>query len=331
MEDVAEQAGVSRALVSLVMRGSPKVSSRARTAVETAARDLGYRPNLVARNLASRRTMTLGLMVNDLNNPFFAEVTDGAERAADDHGYSTIIATGRRDLEHERRAIERLLDHRVDALILFGPRLDLSHIERAAERTPVVMLGRPSASTTIDSINNDEAEGARLAIGHLVSLGHRAIVHVDGGNGAGAEPRRAGFMNAMAAHGLTGRVVEGDFTEASGVAAAERIMTDGNDRPTAVFTANDVTALGFMSAVQHRGLRVPDDLSIVGYDNTALAALGSISLTTIDQPRLSMGLLAVETAVERLAAGRTRARHHILAPSLVVRSTTTAVKSKKRR
>jgi DNA-binding LacI/PurR family transcriptional regulator len=321
MEDVAERAGVSRALVSLVMRGSPKVSARAREAVESAARDLDYRPNLMARNLASRRTMTFGLMLNDLHNPFFSEVTDGVHRAADHHGYATIIATGRRDPDLERLAVDRLLDHRVDALLLFGPRLDLDHLEQAAARTPVVVVGRPSSSKHLDSVNNDEAEGARLAVDHLVSLGHTAIVHVDGGNGAGAEPRRAGFLRAMSHHGLTGLVVPGDFTEQSGLAAADAIL-DAKERPTAAFTANDVTAIGLMSALQQRGLRVPHDLSVVGYDNTALAALGSISLTTIDQPRLAMGLLAVETAIERLTAGRTRSRHHVLAPSLVVRSTT---------
>jgi DNA-binding LacI/PurR family transcriptional regulator len=320
MQDVADLARVSRALVSLVMRDSPKVSPASRAAVLAAADQLGYRPNLMARSLASRRTNTLGVLVDDIHNPFFHDVADGIQHAAEQQGFGMIINVGRREPERERQAIDALLDFRVDGLLLLGPRLAHEHIDSAAARAPVVVVGRPTSSQFVDSINNDEIEGTALIVTHLVGLGHRSIVHIDGGPGAGARPRRAGFELAMDAAGLTPDVVSGNFTEASGADAADVLLARAS-LPTAIFAANDVCAIGLLDRLSQVGVRVPDDVSVVGYDNTSLATLGYVSLTSVDQPRYDMGVLAVETLLKRIENPGAATMHHVLKPTLIERRT----------
>ena len=161
MDDVAAAAGVSRALVSLVMRGSPRVSDRSRAAVREAAERLGYRPNLAARNLASGRTSTFGVLLNDLHNPWFAEIADGIHDAADGAGYQIIIANGRRSAATEDRAVESFLAHRVDGMILAGCRLPAGRIDGLGAKTAVVSVGRPLRSSRVDTVNTDERLGSR--------------------------------------------------------------------------------------------------------------------------------------------------------------------------
>jgi DNA-binding LacI/PurR family transcriptional regulator len=326
MEDVARLAGVSRALVSLVMRESPKVSARSRRDVLAAAERLGYRPNLLARNLASRRTTTIGVLLNDLHNPFFAEVADGILSAAERAGYRVLFGTGRRRPAAEARALEGFLEQRVDGIILVSPRLPVGHIEAVAREVPVVAVCRELRSKVVDTVFNDEEKGAALAVDHLVDLGHEHIVHIDGGRGAGSAPRRAAYVRAMQRHGLGERagVLGGDFTEQSGFRAVTSLLRTGKI-PTGLFAANDVSAAGALSRLEEAGQRVPDDVSLVGYDNTMLSAMRYLSLTTIHQPRDEMGRLAVETLLERVGGARTEAVARAVSPSLVVRRTTAPV------
>ncbi|HEY2219750.1 MAG TPA: LacI family DNA-binding transcriptional regulator [Gaiellaceae bacterium] len=321
MEEVAREAGVSRALVSLVMRDSPKVSEKRRTRVLAAAQRLGYRPNAMARGLASRRTRTIGVLLNDLRNPFFAEMMDGIVEAADELDYRLLIGTGRREAAGERRAVDAFFEHRADGLLLVSPRLPLTEILAIGRSAPTVAVARPLRDAHVDSVTNDDAAGAKLAVRHLTDLGHRRIAHVDGGRGAGAAARRRGYVREMERLGLEPHVVPGEFTDAAGVRAAERLL-DGDPLPTAVFAANDLVAAGALDRFEDSGLRVPRDISIIGYDNTFLAALHHMSLTTIDQPRPEIGRLALMTLVERIDGLRTDAVHHRVEPSLVVRGTT---------
>src|SRR5919201_123267 len=172
MEDVAREAGVSRALVSLVMRESPKVSEKRRIRVLAAAERLGYRPNAMARGLASRRTRTIGVLLNDLRNPFFAEMMDGVFEAADELDYRLLIGTGRREAAGERRAIEAFFGHRTDGLLLVSPRLPLGEILSIGRSTPTVLAARSLRAGHVDSVANDDHAGATLAVRHLAELGH---------------------------------------------------------------------------------------------------------------------------------------------------------------
>ncbi|MET0134861.1 MAG: LacI family DNA-binding transcriptional regulator [Kibdelosporangium sp.] len=321
MEDVARVAGVSRALVSLVMRGSPKVSDQRRKAVLDAAEQLGYSPHAMARSLASRTSTVLGVMVSDLHNAFFAEVVDGLDEIAGAEGFELIINTGGRRAAREKRAVRGLLAFRPAGLALLGPVVPPATLAAAAEQSPVVLVARSSRLTTLDTVNDDGEAGSGLAVDHLVSLGHNRIAHLDGGAGSQAAPRRKGYVLAMRRHGLTPWVIASEYTDIAGARAVRHLLEVG-EPPTALVAANDFNAVGAISALEEAGLRVPEDISVIGYDNTSLAGLRHVSLTTIDQPRHEMGRLAGQALLQRVRGERTRPSRQLLHPSLVVRSTT---------
>lgn len=321
--DVAERAGVSKSLVSLVLQGSPRVSDESREAVLQAAGELGYRPNAVARSLVRQQTGVLGCVLSDLHNPFFADVTDGIEEEAVSEGYRALLTSGFLDAERESMAVETLLQLRVDGLIMLGAMSEVAAIEEATAPVPTVVFGRESDSTTLDSVLDDDVAGAHAVVDHLVELGHRRIVHIHAGTASGAEGRRRGYEQAMEHHGLGDhtRSVEGAFTDTAGEAAMSHLIASG-DLPTAVFVANDLAALGALQAIDEAGLSVPGDLSVAGYDNLSFAGLERIALTTVNQPRAEMGRTAVGLVLERIRGDRTEARHVVVKPELVVRATT---------
>ena len=323
IEDVARRAGVSKSLVSLVMRGGRHVSDRRRTAVMQAVAKLGYRPNAMARGLKERRSRILGVLVSDLHNPFFADLAEGIQDQAARAGYRMLVATSNRSPAQEEAAIESLLQLRVDGLILSGLLVESRLVVQASREVPVVLVGREAKATSLDSVTNDDRAGAQAVVQHCATLGHRRIAHIDGGRGAGASARRRGYEDGMRQLHLSRhlRVVPGAFTEDAGHSGA-LLLLDQRPRPTAIFASNDLAAIGALNALEERGLRVPDDVSLAGYDNTSLAALRHISLTTVHQPRLEMGQMSVAILLEKLHEGSTRFRRAVLSPSLVVRGTT---------
>jgi DNA-binding LacI/PurR family transcriptional regulator len=314
---------VSKSLVSLVIRGEEKVSARSREAVLRAAAELDYRPNAMARGLVQRRTRIVGVMVSDLGNPFFGDVVSGIRQQAEELGYRVLFNTGDRQRELEEKAIESLLELRVDGLILAGPRIDEGSIGHVGHSVPLVVLHRPTAEGSSDSITNNDLSGAEIAVEHCASLGHSQIAHIDGGTGAGAQARREGYERAMRRLGLAQHilVVPGGFTEARGSQGAQELLRK-RPLPTAVFAANDLCAIGALNVFEEAGLSIPSDISLMGYDNTSLAALRHVDLTSIHQPSAEMGRMAVERLFERIDQGRAEPRHEVVSPSLVVRNTT---------
>ncbi|MFK8023226.1 MAG: LacI family DNA-binding transcriptional regulator [Ilumatobacter sp.] len=324
MQQVAERAGVSTALVSLVMRDAPNVSDHRRKRVLEAADELGYRPNVLARNLASRRTKTIGVVLNDFHNQFFAEVADGIQAAADRAGYRLLFGNGKHSVAGEAEAVETFLQFRVDGVILAGS-LDVASMERAARSAAVVVVGRTEASDLVDTVNTDDHAGATLAVDHLVGLGHRRIAHIDGGDGAGAAGRSRGYREAMENHGLGKHVLiaPGDYTQESGQSGAAELLR-ASERPTAIFASNDLSAIGAQDELARAGLKIPDDISLMGFDNTSQSAISYVSLTTINQPTDDLGQAAIDLVLDRLDRERDagEAVQYVGMPTLVARSST---------
>ncbi len=323
MQDVARRANVSRALVSLVMNDSPQVSEEKRQAVLRVAQELGYRPNLVARQLAQRRTHTIGVLVDDLRNPFFGEVVDGIEAAATEHGFSVLILNGHRDAGRETAAVETLLQLRAEGLALVGSRIGDDDLARFGAVSPCVVVASGSARPGVDTVVTDDRAGAELAVRHLAALGHRRIVHIDGAANASAGERSSGYRSGMAAVGLEDRidVRRGGDDEADALDVIDCLLAEP-DPPTAIFAFNDLLAAGTLDRLNHSGISVPGEVSLVGFDNTFISALRRLSLTTVNQPTLAMGRLAVEALLRRINNGTGEAVRHTLEPELVVRGTT---------
>jgi DNA-binding LacI/PurR family transcriptional regulator len=262
------------------------------------------------------------VLLNDLHNPFFAEIADGIESQASELGQRLLIITGGRRKQREHAMLEALLEYRTDGLILVSPHVPGPQIAAAVGALPCVVIGRRVRSPALDCVLVDESVGAHLAVEHLVALGHERIVHIDGGDGAGAAPRRAGYLKAMDDAGLarTARVLAGEFHERAGVDAAGRLLR-GASLPTAIIAANDLVAVGLIDRLEQDGVRIPEDVSVIGYDNTFIAGLAHVQLTTINQPRREMGVEAFALLLER-AAGRSERVTRVHEPTLVVRSTT---------
>jgi DNA-binding LacI/PurR family transcriptional regulator len=320
--DVAKRAGVSKSLVSLVMRNSPHVSEARRIAVLEAAKELGYRPNALARGLVQGRTSTIGVLLSDLHNPFFAEIVDGIEEETSISQHKTLLGSGNRDPRRETQTLEAMLERQMDGVILVSPSISTSEINATAENIPVVLVGRRVRNRTLDCVVNDDFAGAVLAVEHLAELGHRRIAHISGGRGAGARARLRGYRHAMQRLDLERhtQVAPGAYTDQGGYSGAKWLLGT-EPLPTAIFASNDFAALGALSAVSEVGLSVPDDISLVGYDNTYLATLSNISLSSVNQPRREMGALATRLLLERIDLKRTEPHCEILKPKFIPRST----------
>jgi DNA-binding LacI/PurR family transcriptional regulator len=315
---------MSKSLVSLVLRGSPKVSAASRQAVLEAVDALGYRPNRLAQGLVARRSGLVGVIASDLHNPFFTDLLDGVLESMETVGLQTLLSTGRRRPDAERELLASLVGLPVDGVLLLSPVVAAAELVRISRTTPTVVTGRPDIDAdTLGTVVNDDAAGAHSVVEHLVALGHRHIAHITGGVGPAAAARSAGFRHAMAAAGLAGSmtVVPGDFTEEGGYQAMRRLLA-APARATAVFAANDYAALGALNAIDEAGLAVPGDVSLVGYDNSSIAAFRRISLTSVDQPRGEMGRLAADALKDRIRGSSGPARHIVLTPRLVPRAST---------
>jgi DNA-binding LacI/PurR family transcriptional regulator len=308
-----------------VLQQSPSVSDQRREAVLKAAAELGYRANGLARRLVSGRTHTVGVVITDLLNPFYAEVFHGISDAARAASHRLLIVSGSAAGE-VIDAADGLLELRVEGLVLLGSELPARSIELLAREVPVVVVAAGAQRYRgVDTVVNDDFHGAKLAVEHLIGLGHRSIAHLAAEGASAGRMRRAGYESAMQQANLADhiRVLPGDVTERGGrEAAALALRGDGGPSVTAMFAANDLAAIGAYSAIESAGGSVPGTVSLVGYDNTFLAATHHLSLTTVSQPRREMGELAMRTLLSRLAGVRRRQRLQMLAPELVVRRST---------
>jgi DNA-binding LacI/PurR family transcriptional regulator len=320
LEDVAAHADVSRALVSIVMRGVAGASDVTRQRVLQAAAEIGYRPDARARLLASGQSRLLGVVFG-MSGRFHLELLDGLYAAAEKAGYELILSalTPSRD---ERRAVETLLDFRCEAVILVQAGAGTPVL---AGRLPVVAIGWKVADRSVDVIRTSDTEGMRLAVDHLADLGHQRILHVDGGAGPVAIARRRGYRTAMRRRGLDQhvRVVDGGINQEDGAAAA-RLLLDQPSLPSAVITYNDDVAAGLFETLSRAGVAVPGAVSIVGWDDSSLSRLPHLELTTVRQDADEMTRLAVERCAARLTDEAVPDRDLVLSPTLITRSSTRA-------
>lgn len=324
--DVAAQAGVSKSVVSLVLRGTGYVSAAKRTAVEQAVLALGYRPNAAARALSESRSRTVGVVLNDMRNPWFVSAIEGLNAKLTEHGLQMLMGDFRLDSRSGESLLRKLLEMNIEALVLVGTMPPSASLAAAAAQVPTVVLGAPAGpgpNATI--VTNDDQAGARLAVEHLISLGHKSIAHVSAPGTAVGAQRRSGYEQAMETAGLGALVqlADGGLTEEEGYRAGVELL-DGSQRPSAIFGVNDMAALGVLSAAEERGLAVPEDLSVAGYDNTPLAALRRISLTSVDNSSREAGQRAAELLLARLVPGATAPPNEMLPPALAIRGSTAA-------
>jgi DNA-binding LacI/PurR family transcriptional regulator len=320
MADVAKQLGVSRALVSIVFRGAPGASEATRERVLRTAAEMGYRPDSLAQGLRANHTRRLGVLFS-LRRPFEVELVEHMYPVVKQLGYDLLLGPftpGR----GQDAVVDELLRYRCEGLVVVGPELHAHDLEPLLDEVAVVEVGRGVTRGPVDVIRNDDAVGTRQAVDHLVELGHTAIAYVDGGANPGAEDRRDGYRAAMADHGLEKhiQVVPGGYTEDDGAAAAGKLLA--HRPPTAVIAANDPCAIGVLDAVLRAGLRVPDDLSVVGYDDSRFGRLPGIDLTSVRQDIPRMARLAVKAVVDRLERPGRKSRDTALRPKLVIRGTT---------
>lgn len=326
IRDVAERAGVSKSLVSLVMRGEPMVREDKRRRVQQAANELGYRMNLAARTLSTVRSRTVGVLVADLRNPSLVDVVERAGQVFEEEGFSTLLisavvpsrpTSGRRI---DSRAIAALKDLRIEAMLVVGSVPDRKALAEVLGSVPVVVAAADADGLRADVVRNDDRLGMRLLVDYLVAAGHTAIAHLGGRGGVVAEERVAGYCEAMAHHGLESGIVvaDSDFTEDAGYRAAARLLR-GASPVTAIAAVNDLAAVGAMSAVADAGFRVPGDLAITGYDDTFLSAIRQVSLTSVNPDNSGIGYLAAQCVLRRIDDPGRPVEEHLLAPRLVTR------------
>jgi DNA-binding LacI/PurR family transcriptional regulator len=315
LDDVAARAGVSTGTVSLVIRNRPGPSAETRSRVLAAAAELGYRADRSASLLARRRSRLLGVTM-DVSSPFHAELVEDLHVEAARRGYDVVVGPLSR-IRTELQTALNLVDQRCEAIVLLGPAIRRADLAGLASHTSLVVVGRRVTAPGASVVRAADDRGVALAVEHLVGLGHRRIAFVDGPPGPIATLRRNGFRHAMSrlADADDPDVVRGGATEEAGIAAP---IGDS----TAVVTFNDRCALGVMDQLRAAGRRVPEDVSVVGFDDSPLARLRTIALTSVSQSPEAMAAAAVEAAVARAEGDDSSPVEVVLEPRLVVRATT---------
>ena len=325
IKDVAALAGISYTTVSHVVNKTRPVSQEVRLKVEAAIKSLDYVPSAVARSLKAKTTATIGLLVPNSLNPYFAELARGIEEYCERNGYCVILCNSDDNPEKQRSYLRVLLEKRIDGLIVASAGGDIGLAQGlAGVKTPMVIVDRGLDGVDADLVRIDHEYGAYLATRHLLELGHRDIATIGGPSSTSvAQMRQAGFCRALQEAGITvrpERMLESDFTSTGGYNAAA-ILLEGNP-PSAIFAGNDMIGIGVLRAAAERNVRVPSELSVIGFDDIQMSRYVYPALTTVGQSILQLGEMAAEVLLRRIATPSLVTDQRIVTPSIVLREST---------
>lgn len=324
--DVAERAGVSYATVSRVVNGSPNVRESTRQRVQSAMLELGYVAHVTAQALARGRTQAIGLLAQEVDNPFFSVLIKGIDHEISAAGQDLLLCTTHNRQEKEAQYVARLSHGMVDGLLIILPHELPAYVTQLrADRYPFVLIDHDSDAPGCNVINAANRSGTREGIAYLIELGHRRIGFITGRPDVGSTHQRlAGYHDALDAAGIARDdtlVVEGDFLEARGHEAAVALLARPHP-PTAIFASSDAAAFGVLGAARDSGLRVPDDLSVLGFDDIVEASYPSAALSTVRQPLREMGHVAVRRLLSLIADPAQSPERIVMGTELVVRRST---------
>lgn len=327
IKDIARVAGVSYSTVSRALNDSPQVNPQTKEHVRRVAAEMGYLPSAVARSLVTRRSQTIGIVVTTITDLFFAEVIHGIEEAAFEHGHSVVLANSREQPQRELQAIRTLLEKRVDGIILVsGCSTNEQRFGEQVQETPLVVVNNVHQEHSGYSVEVDNLSGGEIATQYLLDLGHRCIGHISGPLIEwDAVERQQGYERALRSHGLAvdpSLIVRGGKRPVGAIEATKQLL-DLPSPPTALFCYNDATALGAIRAIRATGLSVPQDISVVGFDDIDLAAYFEPPLTTVAQPKRKMAEIAVGMILD-MVEGRLPVESCVLPSQLVIRESAAA-------
>ena len=322
LKDVARAAGVSYSTVSRALSGSPQIGRETRERLLRLCDEMGYTKNYVARSMVMRRTEVIGLVVPSIDNPFMAELGGDAEVSARERGEKLMPGNAGPDLRQEKTVVKLLAGRQVDGMLIVPQEhQSCEELRVYTEQVPTVFLSEDLRDEPLSCVTTDNAGGTYLAMEYLCSLGHREILYFGRRHTVTHRLRAEGYLRACREMGLTPRIVDSTFTRSSvagGYELARELLKNPLDC-TAVLASTDSNALGFLRAADERGLRVPEELSLVGFDNIAAASMPRIDLTTVEQSKREMALQAVEILLDKIERGTQGYVHQILLPSLVKR------------
>lgn len=322
MSDVAKQANVSPATVSRVLRQPDLVNKKTREKVLKVVSELNYKPHMIASQFRTQETKTILVIVPDITRPFFSEVLRGIEHMALKHGYQVILGDTENNIEREKEYVELMYKKQADGVLLLTARMDSKSLKELSNSFPMVLACEYVDELDIPTVSIDNISGARKLTEHLINAGHKKIAYISGPmNVILSRDRLRGFQQAMAQYDLPvdpSYIQEGDYEIESGYNQMVKLLAL-EDPPTAVFVFNDEMALGTIKAVQDHGLKVPEDIAVVGFDNLKMATIFSPRMTTIDQPKYEIGQRATNMLLTLMKGGSLEKKKIVLKDELIIR------------
>ncbi|MGM7722701.1 LacI family DNA-binding transcriptional regulator [Metabacillus sp. Hm71] len=329
MSDVAKLANVSPATVSRVLSNPDLVSKETREKVMKVINEVNYKPHIVARQFRTKETKIILVVVPDITSAFFSKVLRGIEHVAINHGYQVILGDTENDVEREKEYINLLLQKQADGMVLLTARLNKANLEEIADHFPMVLACEYMDDLNVPTVSIDNISSARKATEHLIKLGHTKIAHITGPiNVILSRDRMRGYQQALLSHDIEvdqAYIQEGDFTYESGYHQTMKLLAFETP-PTAIFAFNDEMAMGAIKAAKDSGLKLPEDLSIVGFDNIKMSSVIEPNLTTIDQPKYEIGKKAMELLLHLINGEAIKQKKFVMKDELIVRDSATPLK-----